>query len=185
MSDNYIQITKLNDFYFCPASLFLRTIYNNYEEVTFYGSKVYGGKLAHKSIDNSNYSSKKNILQNLPVYSQKYNLVGKADIVDLDKLILIERKTKIKKVYKGHLYQLYAIYFCLLERGVKVNSLVIRSLQDNKIFKFKVPNKKDEIEFEAFVNEVKNFNLNNFVQPSIEKCNMCIYKTLCPYTNVE
>ena len=92
--DNYIQISKLNDFYFCPISLFLRTIYNNYEEEIFYGSKISAGKTINKTIDTKKYSTNKHLLQNVPLYSKKYQLVGKADIIDMQNLFLIEQKTK-------------------------------------------------------------------------------------------
>ena len=179
--DDYIQISKLNDFYFCPASLFLRNIYNNYEEHVFYGTEVTAGKTVHKSIDTESYSSKKNILLSTPLFCERFKLVGKADIVDLDKRELIERKNKVNRIFKGYIYQLYAQYFCLLEKGIKINSLIIRSLQDNKVYSFAIPNKKEEKEFEEFVLSIKNFKLENFVQPIEAKCKKCIYIHLCPY----
>ena len=42
------------------------------------------GKHAHRTIDFQTYSSSKRYLQGLPVYSEKYNLVGKIDIYDTE-----------------------------------------------------------------------------------------------------
>ena len=63
------------------------------------------------------------MLQGVSVYCEKYNLVGKIDVFDEKTGILTERKKKIKTVYDGYIYQIYAQYFSLIEMGYKVNEL--------------------------------------------------------------
>lgn len=48
------------------------------------------------------------MLQGVSVYCEKYNLVGKIDVFDEKTGILTERKKKIKTVYDGYIYQIYA-----------------------------------------------------------------------------
>ena len=50
------------------------------------------------------------MLQGISVYCEKYNLVGKIDVFDEKTGILTECKKKIKTVYDGYIYQIYAQY---------------------------------------------------------------------------
>lgn len=60
--------------------------------------------------DSATYSTQKGMLQGISVYCEKYNLVGKIDVFDKKTGILTERKKKIKTVYDGYIYQIYAQY---------------------------------------------------------------------------
>ncbi|MBU3964935.1 type V CRISPR-associated protein Cas4 [Patescibacteria group bacterium] len=94
--ENYIQISKINDFIFCPKSIYFHGIYENFSEKTYHQSPQVKGKIKHESVDKQKYSTAKKYLQGLEVYSEKYNLFGKIDIYDQENKILIERKNKIK-----------------------------------------------------------------------------------------
>jgi len=43
--EDYIQITKLNDFIFCPYSIYFHSIYQNYNERVYHGSAQVAGKI--------------------------------------------------------------------------------------------------------------------------------------------
>lgn len=138
------------------------------------------GKIKHENIEQGKYSTAKRYMQGIPVYSDKYNLMGKIDIYDQKKKTLIERKNKVKKIYDGYRYQLYAQYFCLQEMDHQVKKIFIHSLSDNKRYPVKLPDKKETCEFENIVKKIKNFDILNYpIMKNNNKCANCIYKPLC------
>ena len=79
----------------------------------------------------------------IDVYSEKYGVIGKIDMYDENKKLLVERKKHVNKIYDGYVFQLYAQYFAMLEMGYTISSLEIRSLDDNKKYKIALPNQDD------------------------------------------
>lgn len=176
----YIQISKINDFIFCPKSIYFHGLYENFSEKTYHQSPQVKGKIKHESVDYQKYSTAKRYLQGLEVYSEKYNLAGKIDIYDKDAKALIERKNKITKIYDGYRYQLYAQYFCMVEMGYEVESLFFYSMSDNKKYEIDLPRGEELIKFESVLEAIRNFDMlkNNFKQ-NPAKCEKCIYAELC------
>lgn len=127
------------------------------------------------------YSTRKNILMAIDVYSEKYGVIGKIDMYDENKKLLVERKKHVNKIYDGYVFQLYAQYFAMLEMGYIINSLEIRSLDDNKKYKIALPNEDDAMfkKFENLISEIRTFDLENYNQDNIEKCKHCIYEDAC------
>lgn len=187
MSENAIDITKLNDFIFCPVSIYFHEIDNDSDRTLSQETFQINGTAAHKTIDNKKYSSKKCVLQSTKVYSEKYNLIGKIDIFDFETGILTERKKKIKVIYEGYIFQLYAQYFCLKEMGYVVNKIRLYSMDDNKVYDVKIPEEDEEMfqKFENIIYKIETFNFKNFTQDNIEKCKRCIYRQLCYFTEYE
>lgn len=178
--EQYIQISKINDFIFCPKSLYFHSLYENFSENVYHQEPQKTGKLNHQNIEDKKYSTAKKILQGVEVYSQKYNIAGKIDIYDQEKKELIERKTKVKNIYDGYHYQLYAQYFGLLEEGYDVKKMFIHSLTDNKRYEVPLPNKKETAKFESVVSSMHSFDIFKIKKyPSKAKCDKCIYKLLC------
>lgn len=176
-----IKISNLNDFIFCPASIYYHSIYEELDTSVYKEIDQIRGSFVHESIDKSNYSSKKNILQGSEVYTEKYNIIGKIDIYDENKKCLTERKYKITTIYDGYIFQLYAQYFGLIEQGYKVEKLNLYSYSDNKTYSVKLPTNDLEMfaKFENLISNIKNFNLEKFKQENIGKCKKCIYSPLC------
>ena len=114
MSENPLIISQLNDFIFCPASIYFHSLENE-ENIMTQDSFQLNGTTAHKSSDSATYSTKKSVLQGIGIYCDKYNLSGKIDVFDSKTGVLIERKKKIKTIYDGYVFQIYAQYFALLE----------------------------------------------------------------------
>ncbi len=107
-------------------------------------------------------------------------LCGKIDIYDKEEKVLIERKTFVKQIYEGYLWQLYAQYFCLLEMGYEVKKLFVHSLNNNKRYPIPLPDKNSTEKFEKLIDDINNFEVNISVFPISEsKCQNCIYKSLC------
>lgn len=179
--DDCIIISNLNDFIFCPASIYFHNLYGSQDVLTYQNASQINGTSAHEAVDKGTYSGRKNILTALEVYSEKYNLVGKIDIYDADTRTLTERKRQIKTIYDGYIFQIYAQYFALSEMGYEIRKLRFYSMIDNKVYPVKLPAEDAEMlrKFEKTVNDIKNFDMENFKQDNIEKCKKCIYEPSC------
>jgi len=182
--ENYILISFLNDFIFCPRSIYFHQLYNNYETHLYHKKPQIDGKAAHSSIEKKKYSSRKNVLQGIEVYCEKYRLCGKIDLFDIDSGKLSERKREIKNIYDGYVFQVYAQYYALVEMGYKVNNIVLYDITHNKSYPIPRPFEVPEMltKFENLINRINSFDLfaNNFV-PNKTKCVSCIYSNLCDY----
>ncbi|MGI6589802.1 MAG: type V CRISPR-associated protein Cas4 [Candidatus Iainarchaeum sp.] len=181
MEEN-ISISNLNDFIFCPRSIYFQNLYKKYDKHLYHNKVQTSGKNAHKSIDSKNYSSKKSILQGIDVYSEELGLIGKIDLFDQESKTLIERKNKIKRIYDGYYLQLYAQYYCLIEMGFEVNNLKFYSISDNKSYPVKIPEINEKNYLKHIIHKMRTFDLTNkdFKQ-NRNKCEKCIYRELCDY----
>ena len=181
--ENYISISFLNDFTFCPRSIYFHQIYKDYEDKIYYEDTQIKGRIAHTNIDQKKYSTKKEILQGLTIYSNEYKLCGKIDIFNKKTGLLTERKKNVKKIYDGFIFQIYAQYYCLQEMGYAVNKLRIYSLDHNKNYLIPLPKHNIQMDkkFKNLVEKIKNFKLNDKFTPNVSKCKKCIYKYLCDY----
>ena len=50
--DDYIQISTLNDFIFCPYSIYLHNIYMDADESLYHATPQTKGRIAHEKVDN-------------------------------------------------------------------------------------------------------------------------------------
>ena len=181
MDENSILFSTLNDFIFCPVSIYFHNLYGRQATVTYQCQDQILGTDAHKAIDTGTYSSKSKILQGISCYCEKYNLIGKIDVFDSEKGVLTERKRTIKQVFDGYIFQLYSQYFSLTEMGYKVNHIRLYSLTDNKVYEQKLPEQDPQMlkNFEDTINEIRNFNFDLFHQENKLKCKSCIYEPAC------
>ena len=176
-----INITMLNDYLFCPISIYYHNVYDDMEKNLYQTSKQINGTEAHKAIDYNKYSTSANVLQGVSVYSEKYNLIGKIDVFDINKGCLIERKKKISVIYDGYIFQLYGQFYSLTEMGYKVNKLKLYSMDDNKTYDVKLPTESLEMrqKFEKVIFDINHFDFDTFVQNNRQKCLSCIYEPCC------
>ncbi|MDD7403446.1 MAG: type V CRISPR-associated protein Cas4 [Butyribacter sp.] len=186
--DDVILITELNDFIFCPASIYFHHLYGSRDTMLYQNEAQIKGTNAHMAIDTGRYSSDSEILQGLDVYCEEYRLLGKIDVYDGRKKILRERKRQIKTVYDGYIFQLYAQYFSLIEMGYEVRELQLYSMADNKVYFVKKPS-EDKVmldKFEKLIQDMRNFQLGDgFIQDNIKKCANCIYEPACDRGKIE
>lgn len=157
--DDLIPISAINDFLFCPHSLYYHSLYSSFNEKTYHQKPQIEGRLNHVSVDSGKYTTSRCCLQGLPVYCERYGLVGKIDTFFVDTGILVERKTKVKRIYDGYRYQLYAQFFALTEMGYKVEQLFIHSLTDNKRYPIPIPNQADVAAFEQVLTSMRSFDI--------------------------
>lgn len=187
MSENPLNNTTLNDFIFCPASIYFHQIEAETERFTYQSSFQLNGTAKHEAVDESRYSSRKDVLQGMQVYSEKYGLIGKIDVFDVSKGILTERKKKVSQIFDGYIFQVYAQFFALEEQGYHVNEIRIYSMDDNIVYPVTLPNEDIEMlkKFESTIHAVKNFSLYGFKQDNPLKCESCIYEPLCSFSDLK
>ena len=177
----YLKISYLNDFIFCPLSIYYHQLYGELSERMYYGKAQLDGKAFHSAVDEKRYSTHKNILQSLDIYSEKYKVCGKIDTFDMEKGLLTERKKHIETIYDGYIFQLYAQTLCLREMGYTVNQIRFYSSDDNKVYPVPLPEDDCEM-FRKFTktNEaMQKFDVSLYKPQSPEKCRNCIYNDFC------
>ncbi len=177
--ESFIQISKLNDFVFCPYSVYLHSVYEKFSQKTYHSVPQTVGKICHENIEQGRYTTSKWVLQGIEIFSEKYGLIGKADIFDVRTGALVERKYKVKRIFDGYKFQLYAQMFCLEEMGYKVESLYIHSLSDNKRYEIGLPDAEEIDKFETLIEKIKNYRPGEKFRKNLNKCARCIYKPLC------
>ncbi len=176
-----ILITWLNDYVFCPLSIYFHNLYGEKNSISYQDIKQINGTEAHKTIDSGTYSTRSSLLCGISVFCEKYNLTGKIDIFNIASGELCERKKHITQIYDGYIFQLYGQYFSLKEMGFSVKSLVLRSLDNNKSYSVSLPESDLDMfgKFEKMIDAINNFNLGAFKQTNRKKCEKCIYEPLC------
>jgi len=182
-----IAISNLNDFIFCPASIYFHNLHDDLTQLLYQTPYQINGSAVHEAIDTGGYSSKKSTLQAISVYSEKYNIIGKIDLFDTKTKTLRERKKKISIIYDGYIFQVYAQYFSLCEMGYDVQKIQLYSYDDNKTHIIPLPkdNPIMQAKFENVINDINNFNLTSFIPDNPEKCRNCVYSPFCDRTLAE
>jgi len=177
----YLPIAYLNDFIFCPRSIYFHQLYGRVEQRLYQCTDQTKGKAAHQAVDTGTYSTSKHILQGLEVYSDTYRIGGKIDVFDRKKGELVERKKKIKVIYDGYVFQLYAQYYCLRDMGYAVKTLKLYSMDDNKSYPIPKPEEDGERQqaFETLLQNMRRFDLSDKFIANKNKCTHCIYQNLC------
>lgn len=184
MSEEPISISNLNDFIFCPVSIYFHSLEDDTDTMIFQDSCQINGTHAHEKSDLAAYSSKTGVLQGVGVYCDRYDICGKIDTFDIETGTLTERKKKIKTVYDGYVFQVYAQYFSLEEMGYSVKELRLYSMDDNKVYRIEKPETNPGMlkKFEDVIFNMKNFSFNNFEGDNKAKCSNCIYEPLCSFS---
>jgi CRISPR-associated protein Cas4 len=177
--EQYISITAINDFLYSPRSLYLHSVYQSFTPQTYHERPQTVGSYHHEKIEKGEYSSATRYIQGVDVYSEEFRLMGKIDIYDSKRHRLIERKTKIKTIHQGHIYQIYAQYFCMQELGYPVEELMIHSLKDNRRYPIDLPTDKEIQEFRNVLEQIWNYDIEEDTSEiSKHKCEESIYRDL-------
>jgi len=178
LMENYIRISNINDFLYCPVSIYLHSLYESFDRKAFQQIAQVAGTIKHTTIDKGVYSTSTRYLVGVDVYSEVYGIAGKIDIYDKREKKLIERKTKIKTLQKGYIFQLYAQYLCLKEMGFEVEKLFLHSLDDNKRYAIEIPTREDLKEFMELLKQMRAFDVTKIKHHSCERCSKSIYGAL-------
>lgn len=182
--ETYIPISFLNDFIFCPRSIYFHQLYGSFDTQLYQQKPQVAGKAAHTSIEGKTYSTRKNILQGAEIYCEQYKICGKVDLFDIDSGKLIERKRQIKTIYDGYIFQVYAQYHALSEMYYEVKSIALYDITRNKVYPIPLPHENPEMQqrFENLIEQINTFDMIAFDFTPVEaKCRNCIYSNLCDY----
>lgn len=180
---DYITISTLNDFIFCPYSIYLHNVYMESDETMFHATPQTRGRVAHETVDNKTASNRSNDILSLPVYSEEYGLMGKIDVYKKKEKKLIERKYQLKQIYQGQIYQLWAQMLCLQEMGYEVDTLAFYETSTNKMIPVAKPTEQGLLGFNRFLHQFRSFDPSSTpftINPN--KCRHCIYCNLCDKT---
>ncbi len=181
--DDYISISTLNDFIFCPYSIYLHNVYMESDEGIYHATPQTRGRVVHASIDKKTYSTRKSDLMSLPVCSERLRLIGKIDLYKQDKKLLIERKYQLKQIFRGQYYQLWAQYFCMQEMGYEIEQLAFYETSTNKMIPVSLPGKQEGMELRDFIQRFRSFSPDAAITVNTNKCAHCIYCNLCDKTD--
>jgi CRISPR-associated protein Cas4 len=183
--DNYIAISTLNDFVFCPYSIYLHNVYKAADEDIYHAAPQARGRAAHQTVDEKKYSTKQDEIVGLPVFSSELGVIGKIDIYKRGEKVLIERKHQLNNIYRGQIYQLWAQYFCMIEMEYPVEKLSLYSISANKSHHVDIPSEEDKNELIEFIAKLKSFDPEATISTNENKCKHCIYCNLCDKTETE
>jgi CRISPR-associated protein Cas4 len=176
-----IPISNLNDFLFCPRSIYFHNVYSTYDEQTYHDTPQVLGRQAHNAIDTGTYATKGGWLVGIPVYSEELGISGRIDLFNPTTGLLVERKRRIRHVYEGQKLQVYAQYYCLSEMGYSVREIRLHSLQDNKKHPLSIPTQADKERLLKLIQMMRNFDLRAAFTQNPNKCRACIYRSLCDH----
>lgn len=181
--NDYISISTLNDFIFCPYSIYLHNVYMETDETMYHATPQTRGRSAHETIDKKTASNRADDILALPVYSEGYGLMGKIDLYKRKAKKLIERKYQLKQIFQGQIYQLWAQMLCLKEMGYDVEELAFYEISTNKMIPVKMPDEQELQTFRLFIERFRNYNpLETPFTINSNKCSHCIYCNLCDKT---
>lgn len=155
------------------------------DEDLFHAVPQTQGKASHTNIDEKRYSSRKDELSGISIYSNELEIAGKIDIYKGAEKLLVERKYQLRTIYQGQIYQLWAQYFCMIEMGYTIEKLAFYSMKDNKTFPIELPGNSGKTELKYFIEKFKRFDPEQKVHINENKCRHCIYCSLCDKINIE
>jgi CRISPR-associated exonuclease Cas4 len=184
--ETLLPITYLNDFVFCPYSIYLHQVFDNASIDVYSAEPQQKGLAVHKDVD-AFVKSKENAvdIKGMYVVSTKLGLYGKIDTYYTQDFRLVEKKFQIKTIYKGYYYQLWAQYFAMLEMGYLINSLAFYNIKEQMTIEVNLPTKDNLLELQKHVRTIANYNFEQTFTVNIEKCKHCIYSSLCDKTTLE
>lgn len=185
MEEDYISISTLNDFIFCPYSIYLHNVYMESDEGLYHATPQTRGRNAHETIDTKKASNRAGDLQSLPVQSEKYRLMGKIDIYRGKEKKLIERKYQLKNIFQGQIYQLWAQYLCMVEMGYDVQEIAFYEISTNKMIPVNLPTTVQLEQFVSFLNSYQAYNPEQPILINSNKCKHCVYCSLCDKASEE
>ena len=182
MIEDLIPISTLNDFIFCPYSIYLHNVYMETDEGLYHATPQTKGKLAHEPVDTKTSSNRKDEILALSVMSEQLGVMGKIDVYRKKEKKLIERKYQLKQIYQGQIYQLWAQYFCMVEMGYEVEEVAFYEISTNKTIPINLPTIADKLELMEFIKSFKEYDPAKPFVANPNKCRHCIYCNLCDKT---
>lgn len=183
--DDYLAISLLNDFVFCPYSIYLHNVYMESDESQYHAIPQTMGRIAHETVDEKKTTNGRGDLVSISVCSNEFRIFGKIDLYRYSSKTLIERKYQLKNIFRGQIYQLWAQYYCLCEMGIRVERLAFYEISTNKMIPISLPDTDNRAEFVEFLCAVRRYNPSSDISVNPNKCRHCIYCNLCDRNKIE
>ena len=183
--NDLISISTLNDFIFCPYSIYLHNVYMDADEDMYHAKPQIRGRNAHERVDEKKTSTRSDLIESLPVLSHELGVYGKIDVYDQRIKSLIERKYSLKTIYLGQYYQLWAQYYCMIEMGYNVDSIAFYEISSHKTIQVSLPTDAEKDELLHFIDQYRNYDPKVSISTNDNKCTHCIYCNLCDKTDKE
>lgn len=177
--DDWIAISNLNDFVFCPYSIYLHNIYYDTDVGEYQALPQTQGKLAHSVVDAASEKSHGADRFGIAVSSERFHIYGKIDVFRACDKTLIERKYQLKKIFRGQIYQLWAQYYCMTEMGYDVQRLAFYEISTKKTISLDIPSAQDLDEFMSLLDSFREFDPCSGFTIIHSKCEHCIYSNMC------
>ena len=183
--ETYMPISYLNDFVFCPYSIYLHQVFDGSKEEVYSASPQQTGKSGHDKVDNAPRQSRQ-VLNAIYVISNRLGMYGKIDQYFVKDKLLVERKYSISTLYRGYYYQLWTQYVAMQEMGYEVQKLQFYSMKDNRKYDVPLPTEKDMEELKAHIRKIARFDFETEeIKVNPAKCTHCIYAALCDKTDID
>jgi CRISPR-associated protein Cas4 len=173
-----IAISTINDFLFCPRSLYMHLAAGDISPASYQDTPQTNGNAAHATTDEKRYSNHASVLQSMDIYCESLGIQGKLDVFDTETGALTERKARLKQIHEGYLMQLYAEYYCLRDMGYHPKKLAFYSIEDNKRYPVKLPTKENKLRLEEIITEMQNYTTAKLLKHRCAHCNDNIYAGL-------
>lgn len=184
--ETFLPISYLNDFLFCPYSIYLHQVFDNSSEIVYTAFPQQTGKSAHAAIDTDHGNPKESsIIKGAYVISNRLGIYGKIDTFHVKKHKLVESKYQINTIYLGFYYQLWAQYFALTEMGYQVDEICFYSIRDRQSHPVQLPSLKEYNELKQHIRKIARFDFEEKINVNPAKCHHCIYASLCDKTNID
>ena len=181
--NDLIAISTLNDFIFCPYSIYLHNVYMDADEDMYHAKPQTRGRNFHEKVDAKKTSTRGEIIESLSIISHELGVYGKIDVYNQVNKTLIERKYELKRLYRGQYYQLWAQYYCMLEMGYVVENIAFYEVSTHKTINVPLPGEQEKAELIRFINAYRNYNPKAPLSINPNKCSHCIYCNLCDKTD--
>ncbi len=183
---DYISLSTLNDFIFCPYSIYLHSVYMETDGDIYKATPQVKGTIAHEGVDNKSGSTRRADIMALPVYCDELGISGKIDLYKQDRRLLVERKNNLKRIFRGHIYQLWGQYFCMKEMGYEVDALAFYEISTNTTIPVELPGDAGRDELARFIEKFRQYDpATTPFTLNPNKCIHCIYCNLCDKTQTD
>lgn len=177
-----LPISYLNDFVFCPYSIYLHQVFEEGKEETYSAKPQQQGRSAHENIDHG--IRKDRYLQAAYVICEELGIYGRIDRYEFTSNSLIERKRTVHKLYRGFYYQVWAQYYGMIEMGYQVDQIIVESVTDKRRTSIPIPTIAQQQELQQHIERIRSYDpLNHRFMVNINKCKHCIYAALCDKTH--
>lgn len=185
MENEFISLSTLNDFIFCPYSIYFHNVYMGTNDDFYHATPQIRGNIAHEAVDEKRSSTRKDELLAMPVFCKSLGITGKIDVYRGREKHLIERKYQLKQIYQGQYYQLWGQYFCMIEMGYEIERLSFYEIYSNRTIPVNLPGQQEYDELKSFILKFQSFNINEITFINPNKCCHCIYNPVCHLAPVE